>query len=47
MSPIETALHALTERGLLLKQGKVLPSVVGMVTGESLPGSWWGTLERG
>jgi len=28
-------------RGLLLKQDKSLPSVVGLVTGEALSGSWW------
>jgi len=41
MSPTENILHALSERGLLLKQDKVLASVVGIVTGESLRGSWW------
>jgi hypothetical protein len=35
-------LAALTRHGLLLKQDKVLPSVVGIVTGEALDGSWWG-----
>jgi hypothetical protein len=33
---------ALRSKGLLLQQDKALPSVVGMVTGESLRGSWWG-----
>ena len=32
---------ALTHYGLLLKQDKVVPSVVGIVTGESLSTSWW------
>jgi hypothetical protein len=32
---------ALTRHGLLLKQDKSLPSVVGIVTGESLRTSWW------
>jgi hypothetical protein len=32
---------ALTRYGLLLRQDKVFPSVVGMVTGESLSTSWW------
>jgi hypothetical protein len=34
-------IRALERHGLLLKQDKVLPSVVGLVTGESLKGSWW------
>jgi hypothetical protein len=33
---------ALAHYGLLLKQDKVIPSVVGLVTGESLRTSWWG-----
>jgi hypothetical protein len=32
---------ALANYGLLLKQDKVIPSVVGMITGESLRASWW------
>jgi hypothetical protein len=32
---------ALTHYGLLLKQDKLVPSVVGIVTGESLRESWW------
>jgi hypothetical protein len=32
---------ALTRYGLLLGQDKVVPSVVGIVTGESLSTSWW------
>jgi hypothetical protein len=32
---------ALAHCGLLLKQDKVVPSVVGIVTGESLSASWW------
>jgi hypothetical protein len=32
---------ALAKHGLLLKQDKVIPSVVGMITGESLSTSWW------
>jgi hypothetical protein len=32
---------ALAHYGLLLKQDKVIPSVVGLVTGESLRTSWW------
>ena len=31
----------LREHGLLLKQDKVLPNVVTLLTGESLTGSWW------
>jgi hypothetical protein len=32
---------ALSHYGLLLKQDKAVPSVVGIVTGESLRASWW------
>jgi hypothetical protein len=32
---------ALAKHGLLLKQDKVIPSVVGIITGESLSTSWW------
>jgi hypothetical protein len=32
---------ALSQYGLLLKQDKLVPSVVGIVTGESLRASWW------
>ena len=38
---MRSAIRALEKHGLLLKQDKVLPSVVGLVTGESLEGSWW------
>ena len=41
MRPVDSVLAALADRGLLLEQDKVLPSVVGIVTGESLRGSWW------
>jgi hypothetical protein len=34
-------LEALSNGGLLLKQDKMLPSVVGILTGESLCTSWW------
>jgi hypothetical protein len=34
-------LAALARHGLLLKQDKALPSVVGLVTGEALASSWW------
>lgn len=34
-------LAELRRHGLLLKQDKVLPSVVGLVTGEALAASWW------
>jgi hypothetical protein len=37
----ESVYGALTHYGLLLKQDKVVPSVVGIVTGESLSASWW------
>lgn len=41
--PAQTAqiLSALTRSGLLLKQDKHLPSVVSMLAGEALAGSWW------
>jgi hypothetical protein len=38
---IVRVLDALAHYGMLLKQDKRLPSVVGIVTGESLSGSWW------
>lgn len=38
---MRSAIRALEKHGLLLKQDKALPSVVGLVTGESLKGSWW------
>jgi hypothetical protein len=38
---ISKVLAALTQHGLLLKQDKALLSVVGLVTGEALVGSWW------
>jgi hypothetical protein len=34
-------MDALVRHGLLLKQDKHLPSVVGIVTGETVSGSWW------
>ncbi len=39
--PLRAALDALADGGLLLKQDKDLPSVVGIVTGESVRASWW------
>ncbi|MGH9457127.1 MAG: hypothetical protein ACRD2J_05745 [Thermoanaerobaculia bacterium] len=33
--------RGLREHGLLLLQDKTLPSVVGILTGEALSGSWW------
>src|ERR1700686_1077364 len=41
MTPTEQVLAALTSHGLLLKQDKAIPSVVGILTGESLSTSWW------
>jgi hypothetical protein len=38
---LESVLAALMQHGLLLKQDKTIPSVVGIVTGESLRTSWW------
>jgi hypothetical protein len=37
----ELVFAALSRQGLLLKQDKSMPSVVGLVTGESLRTSWW------
>ena len=41
MSDIHSVLSAIERYGLLLKQDKTVPNVVGIVTGESLSGSWW------
>ena len=38
---LNRVLAELARHGLLLKQDKVLPSVVGLVTGEALSGAWW------
>ncbi len=40
MTPAEHVLAELTSRGLLLKQDKAIPSVVGILAGESLSTSW-------
>jgi len=37
----DAVLRQLRTRGLLLQQDRTLPSVVGIVTGEALRGSWW------
>ncbi len=37
----ELVFRQLAEKGVLLKQDKDFPSVVGIVTGESLGASWW------
>lgn len=37
----QKVLAALSETGLLLVQDKRLPSVVGLIAGETLKGSWW------
>lgn len=42
MRPVNRVLAALGDAGLLLVQDKTLPSVVGILTGESLRTSWWG-----
>jgi hypothetical protein len=39
--PAERVLDALVRHGLLLKQDKAVPSVVGIITRESLRTSWW------
>ena len=41
MRPAGRVLAALGDQGLLLKQDKLVPSVVGILTGESLRTSWW------
>ncbi|HEY2798539.1 MAG TPA: hypothetical protein VGK26_11675 [Thermoanaerobaculia bacterium] len=41
MRAADAVLRELRAKGLLLQQDKALPSVVGIVTGESLRGSWW------
>jgi hypothetical protein len=41
MRPVRRVLAVLGDKGLLLTQDKTLPSVVGIVTGESLRTSWW------
>jgi hypothetical protein len=40
-NPTKVVLDALSSSGLLLKQDKLLPNVVTLVTGESLRTSWW------
>jgi hypothetical protein len=42
MSDVAEVLSALERHGLLLKQDTRLPSVVGIILGEPLRGSWWG-----
>ena len=41
LNGIEAVTDALTAHGMLLTQDKQLPSVVGILTGESLRSSWW------
>ena len=41
MQGLDRVLASLDGNGLLLKQDKELPSVVGLLTGESLRTSWW------
>jgi hypothetical protein len=41
MQALDRVLASLDGNGLLLKQDKELPSVVGLLTGESLRTSWW------
>lgn len=40
-SSLARLLEALSRHGVLLTQDPVLPSVVGIVTGEAVRGSWW------
>jgi hypothetical protein len=42
LNTIDAVTIALKTHGLLLKQDKQVPSVVSIITGESLRGSWWG-----
>jgi hypothetical protein len=42
MTDLASVLDALEHHGMLLKQDITLPSVVGLITCESLRGSWWG-----
>jgi hypothetical protein len=41
MKPVERVLQSLEKGGLLLVQDKAFPSVVSLVTGERVAGSWW------
>ncbi len=41
MEATERVLARLADAGLLLQQDRLVPSVVGIVTGESLKSSWW------
>jgi len=41
MTQVSVVLEQLAQRGMLLKQDPNLPNVVGIMTGESLRGSWW------
>jgi hypothetical protein len=41
MRAADAVLRELRARGLLLQQDRTLPSVVGIVTGQSLRSSWW------
>src|SRR5262249_18474099 len=47
MSLLDRVLGELSRRGLLLKQDKRPPNVVGLVTGGALSTSWWGHPEGG
>ncbi len=42
MRAADAVFRELRAQGLLLQQDRILPSVVGIVTGQSLRGSWWG-----
>ena len=39
---VHSALHSLTETGLLLESDRQLPSVTAIVAGGPIRGSWWG-----
>jgi hypothetical protein len=41
VGPTKSVLAALAKHGLLLAQDAAVPSVVGIITGESLRSSWW------
>ena len=42
MTDVDRLLDSLSEHGLLLQQDKRLPSVIGVIVGGPLAGSWWG-----
>jgi hypothetical protein len=47
MRAIDRVMASLGEHGLLLRQDKSLPSVVTLIAGEAVAGSWWGHAKSG